>query len=122
MIIIFIIFMINKKVTVGNKVLKIIKEVSQGSYGKVYLVENTKDNKEKFALKVTIAQNQERFDLSDKEISFLKEFSKEQNDFFVQYIDSKIKHKNGSYKIYLLMEFCEQGNLFDFIGEKQKQK
>lgn len=69
--------MLNKKVTVGNKVLRIIKEISQGSYGKVYLVENTKDDKEKFALKVTIAQNQERFDLSDKEISFLKEFSKE---------------------------------------------
>ncbi len=58
--------------------------------------------------------------MAEKEISFLKDHSREKNDFFVQYIDSKIKHKKGYYKIYLLMEYCETGNLFDLISNKQK--
>lgn len=111
-----------KKVTVGSKTLRVESIISAGSYGKVYLVSDLSDASAKYALKISIAQNQERFELAEKEISFLKEFSKEKNDHFVQYIDSKIKHNLGVYKIYLLMEYCSQGNLFDLICRKQKSQ
>ena len=113
----------SQKIEVGKYKLQIKKIISQGAYGFVYLVENRKDRTKKMALKILISQNEERYNLAKKELDFLKNFSKNENDFFIQYIDSKIeKITLEKHRFFILLEFGPYGTLFNLIESREKKK
>ena len=104
---------------IGNYKIKIIKTISQGAYGFVYLVEDK--NKKKMALKKMIVQNQERYNLANKELNFLQKNSKYENPNFIQYYDSKIEKFKKHHIFYILVEYGENGTLFDLISSKDSK-
>lgn len=112
--------MFKSLIIIGNYKIKIIKTISQGAYGFVYLVEDKK--KKQMALKKMIAQNQERYDLANKELEFLKNNSNQENPYFIQYFDSKIEKSEKNHIFYILLEFGKNGTLFDLINQKDEKK
>ncbi len=105
----------------GYKV-RILKTIAEGGYGFVYLVEQ-EQTKKKYALKKSITQNEERFQIAINEVNFLKTNSGEANQFFVTYYASKIVEEGIQTKtVYLLMEVGLQGTLFDFMAEYNQKK
>ena len=71
------------------------------------------------ALKKIIAQNQERKELAQRELDFLKNNSAEKNNFYIQYIDSSIEVGKRQVTYYILMEYGMYGTLFDLIASRQ---
>ena len=112
-----------KKIEVGKYKLRIIKIISEGAYGFVYLVEDRKNKSKKMALKISISQNEERYNLAKKELDFLKENSQKENNFFIQYIDSKIEKMNPEkYRFFVLLEYGQYGTLFNLIESREEKK
>jgi serine/threonine protein kinase len=111
-----------KSLVVGHHNVQIIDTVSQGAFGFVYLVEDRKEPTRKMALKVSITQNKERYELAEKELLFLKNNSNEENDYFVQYIDSFVEKLDGkTHRFFLLMEYGSFGTLFNLIDGRNKK-
>lgn len=108
--------MIKGKIRVGGTKVRSIRQISKGAFGSVYLVEDMEKLGQNYALKITLAQNQERYELAEKELRFLREHSAQENPHFIQFIDGEIRNKNGVFMIYLLMEFGQQGTLFNLLA------
>lgn len=109
--------MIGTTIQINDKAYKIIKIISEGGYGFVYLVED--DNSTRFALKKAITQDKERFNVITKELKFLKEYAKGPNPYFISYYDSKvIQTSRNDYTFYILLEYCSGGTLFDIMAKR----
>lgn len=125
--------MFAKKLTLNG--LKYIekKKLSEGSYGYISVVipqninqfQNKYQIPKKFfkkngqieiVLKKMMTQGKERFEVAKKEVDFLKTFSNHDNPFFVRYFDSMIISKGNLKEIYILMEFRQNGTLWDLIA------
>ena len=112
--------MIGSTININDKVFKIIKIISEGGYGFVYLVEN--ENHHKFALKKVITQDKERYAVIHKELKFLKEYAKGQNPHFIGYYDSKvIQTSRSEYTFFILLEYGSGGTLFDVMAKRLEQ-
>ena len=93
---------------------EILKKLGEGSYGKIYKVKN-KDTEEIYAMKqmdkIKIQQNLELFKNEIEIMSILNHPNI--CKLYEVYEDSKF--------IYLIIEYCEGGELLDRITKKQKE-
>ena len=93
---------------------EILKKLGEGSYGKIYKVKN-KDNEEIYAMKqmdkIKIQQNLELFKNEIEIMSILNHPNI--CKLYEVYEDSKF--------FYLIIEYCEGGELLDRITKKQKE-
>ena len=91
------------------------KTLGKGSYGIVYKVKN-KDTNEIYVIKQIPLKG-----LSSKEISEMRQESKIlssiNSDFVVKYYDSFEENNN----INIVMEYCDEGDLNDFIEKKKEE-
>jgi len=98
-------------ISLNNKKYKIIKELGQGGFGKVIQVLSKSDNKN-YAIKVIPIKNEAK----DK----IKEFQNEA-DILSKFNCNNIVKYYGTSKdynnIYILVEFCSEGNLRNFIDK-----
>ena len=104
--------------------VKVLKTISEGGFGIVYLVETESRPAQKMALKKVITQDEERYALALKELNFLKSHCSKPNTYFVNYYASKIAAEGPSqYSFYMLLEFGQNGTLFDLMAMvMQKQQ
>ncbi len=93
----------------------IISELGSGSYGIVYKVKKENDLKEYVLKKIPLVG------LDNKEIKSLeneaKFLSQLNSKYIVKYIDSFHEDKN----LYIIMEYCNQGDLEYFLKEQKKK-
>ena len=93
----------------------IISELGSGSYGIVYKVKKENDLKEYVLKKIPL------IGLDNKEIKSLeneaKFLSQLNSKYIVKYIDSFHEDKN----LYIIMEYCNQGDLEYFLKEQKKK-
>ena len=100
-----------------DKKYNIIKKISEGGYGKVYLAED-QITKEKFAIKVIIEITPE----FEKEISILKKVSSLNNPYIINlknYGESQIKKNSKEINQYIIMEYASNGDFYDYIMAAQ---
>ncbi|MCA6491873.1 MAG: protein kinase, partial [Chitinophagaceae bacterium] len=97
--------------------LRVLKSISEGGFGIVYLVENENKQGPKMALKKIITQDAERYRIAFKELSFLKSYCSKPTNIFINYLASKIvEEQPQKYAFYILLEFCGNGTLFDLMA------
>ena len=102
----------NEKILIKN--YTIIDRIGIGSYGRVYKVEK---NKKIYVLKEIPINNQNT--TTEKIISVKNEakiLSSLNSKYIVKYYDSFIQGEN----LYIVMEYCEGGDLFTFMSECKK--
>jgi len=115
----------DSQIEIGKQKVKVLKTISEGGFGIVYLVENLAKTTQKMALKKIITQDEERFKLTMKELKFLQAQCSQATNHLINYIDSKIvDENNGRRTFYILLEFGPNGTLFDlmktYLDKKQR--
>lgn len=110
--------MIGSTVALSQRTVRIVRIISEGGYGFVYLVED--EQKNSFALKKVITQDPERYAVITKELKFLQEHARgPAHPYFASYFDSKVVANGKSEHIfYILMEFGSGGTLFDIMARR----
>ena len=98
-------------IIINNTKFKIIKELGQGGFGKVIQVLNKSDNKY-YAIKIIPIKNETKNKIEEiqNEAKILSEFN----------CDNIVKCYGtfkDNFNIYILMEFCSEGNLRNFIDK-----
>jgi hypothetical protein len=88
--------------------------IGSGGFGKVYLTEELSTGTQ-FVSKIIPIQSADSVDMVQKEMAILKTL---QSPFIVQYVESYQKH--GSF--YIVMEFCDKGDLKDYITLAAQRK
>ena len=97
--------------------VKIVKTISEGGFGIVYLVETDSKPPQRLALKKIITQDEERYEIAVKELNFLKTYCSKPNPHFINYYASKIvKEDSSKHSFYILIEFGQNGTLFDLMA------
>ena len=99
-------------INIDSHEYKIVEEIGEGGFSKVYKVLNKEDNKF-YALKVIKNQMKESLSIFENEWINL---SKLDNKNIVKYYGSK----NDEKKFYILMEYCDGLNLEEFLEEHKK--
>ena len=97
-------------IEIKNKKYEIIKILGQGEFRRVFLVKNKSDNK-LYAIKEIIIRDDMKDKIKDitKEADILSKFNCKN---IIKYYDSYLSKD----KFYILMEYCNGGNLRDFIN------
>lgn len=104
-------------IQINDKSYKIIRIISEGGYGFVYLVED--DSHMRFALKKVITQDQDRFNVIQKELKFLQDHARGPNPYFISFYDSKTTQTSKSeHQFYILLEYGSGGTLFDIMAKR----
>lgn len=113
--------MTGSTIQINDKSFKIIRIISEGGYGFVYLVED--DNHKCFALKKVITQDQERYNVIQKELKFLQEHAQGPNPYFITFYDSKVvKISKSEFQFYILLEYGSGGTLFDIMAKRLEKE
>ena len=99
-------------INIDSHEYKIVEEIGEGGFSKVYKVLNREDNKF-YALKIIKNQMKESLSIFENEWINL---SKLDNKNIVKYYGSKKDEK----KFYILMEYCDGLNLEEFLEEHKK--
>lgn len=68
-----------------------------------------------------IAQNDERKNLAQLELDFMRQCCHTRNNYTIQYLASNVVKEKSSEHYFILMEFGPYGNLFDLIASRQSQ-
>jgi AP2-associated kinase len=109
--------MAEQHVEIEQLKLRILKTISEGGFGIVYLVENENRQGPKMALKKIITQDAERYRIAAKELSFLKSYCAKPTNVFINYLASKVvEEQPQKFAFYILIEFCANGTLFDLMA------
>lgn len=113
--------------TVGAHQAKIIKYLTSGGFAQVYTVEISPRNeytKSNIAcLKRVIVPDKIGLNVLRAEVDAMKLLQK--NKHIVSYIDShasKFSTHEGSYEVFMLMEYCEHGGLIDFLNSRLRNR
>ena len=103
-----------KPIIINNIEYKIIKELGQGGFGKLYQVLNKSDNKYYAIKEIPIKEEtKDKIENFQNDVSVLSKI----NCFnIVKYYGSSINNNN----IYILMEFCDGETLKSFIDKHKK--
>ena len=98
-------------IVIEGKEYKIIEELGEGGFGKVIQVLSISDNKE-YAIKVIPIKNETKNKIKEfqNEADILSKFN---SNNIVKYYGTSKDNNN----IYILMEFCSEGNLRNFIDK-----
>ncbi|CCK68208.1 serine/threonine protein kinase PRK1 KNAG_0A05430 [Huiozyma naganishii CBS 8797] len=114
-------------IKVGSHQAKILKYLTSGGFAQIYSVEiSPKDeytNSNIACLKRVIVPNKSGLNVLRTEVDAMKLLKN--NRHVVSYIDSnaaKSEFGNGSYEVFLLMEYCERGSLLDFMNTKLRER
>lgn len=127
-------------ILINNKEYKIIKKISEGGFGIIYLVEDKRINK-RYAVKQINIFNRSYLNQVTNEINAMKQMNEICNNTIVL-IDYEIKHLNSSIssnsyqineynysnknnnnnpsKAYLLLEYSILGNLIEYVNSLNK--
>ena len=103
-------------IIINNTKFKIIKELGQGGFGKVIQVLSKSDKKD-YAIKVIPIKNETK--------NKIEEFQNEANILSKFNCDNIVKYygvSKDNNNIYILMEFCSEGNLRNFIDKNIDNK
>ena len=104
-------------IQINDKSFKIVRIISEGGYGFVYLVED--DGHTRYALKKVITQDEDKFNVIQKELKFLQEHARGPNPYFISYYDSKVVQMSKSeHHFYILLEYGSGGTLFDIMARR----
>ena len=103
----------NDLITIHN--YTIIERIGVGSYGRIYKV--MKDNKIYVLKEIPINKNvdNEKIESVKNEAEILSSLD---NKYIVKYFESFQAGQN----IYIVMEYCEKGDLCTYMSERQKNK
>lgn len=108
-------------IEIGKTKVKVLKTISEGGFGIVYLAEHVAKPGLKLALKKVITQDEERYNLTMKELKFLQAHCAPPNPYLINYYDSKVVDEgNRRHVFYILIEFGPNGTLFDLMGQYLK--
>jgi len=106
-----------EEIPINGSRVRIIKQLGEGGYAFVYLVEDVNTGR-KYALKKMMAADGEQKAVAKTEVNIMRSFKNAPN--LVKYYDSCVKtiqNKRIS-EYYILMELCERGALLDEITER----
>jgi len=106
-------------VTMKNRELEEIKLISQGGYAYVFQVKDVATG-EIFALKKMICQNSERLKTAKNEINILKSLPNHPN--ILRLYDAEIVKVSDGHHVFILLEFCEEGSVFDLMMKYESTK
>ena len=103
----------NEKMTINN--YTIIERIGVGSYGRIYKVK--KNNKIYVLKEIPINKNvdNEKLESVKNEAEILSSLN---NKYIVKYYESFYLSQN----IYIVMEYCEKGDLCTYMSERQKKQ
>ena len=111
---------IKKQINKANELINInnytiIERIGVGSYGRIYKV--IKDNKLYVLKEIPINKNvdNEKVESVKNEAEILSSLN---NKYIVKYYESFQSGQN----IYIVMEYCEKGDLCTYMSERQKKK
>ena len=113
--------------TVGSHKVRIIKYLTSGGYAQIYSCEvsppDTFIGSNVGCLKRVIVPDKPSLNTLRAEVDAMKLLRG--NKHVVSYIDSHAAKSNlqdGSYEVFLLMEFCERGGLIDFLNTRLQNR
>mmetsp|Transcript_2659 Transcript_2659/g.5091 ORF Transcript_2659/g.5091 Transcript_2659/m.5091 type:complete len:702 (+) Transcript_2659:136-2241(+) len=105
-----------EEIPIGGSRMRIVKQLGQGGYAFVYLVEDVNSGR-RYAMKRMLAADSEAKAVAKTEVKIMRSFKGAPN--LVRYYDSKMKQTaSRRTEFYILMEFCERGALLDEITER----
>ena len=108
-------------VIVGSYEVQIIKYLTSGGFAQTYKVEISPRefylNSSIACLKRVIVSDKSNLNILRVEVEAMRLLRN--NRFVVSYIDSnaaKSSNNDGSYEVFVLMEYCEKGSFIDFLN------
>ncbi|GAB5359191.1 hypothetical protein AAMO2058_000523400 [Amorphochlora amoebiformis] len=105
-----------EEIPFGNRRVRIIKQLGEGGYAFVYLVEDVNTGRQ-YAMKRMLAADKEAKQIAMMEVKMMKSFKGAAN--LVKYYDSRMKKSQRKItEFYILMEHCKRGALLDEIQER----
>lgn len=109
--------------TVGSHKAKILRYLTSGGFAQVYVAEISPKNEYTDSniacLKRVIVPDKLGLNVLRAEVDAMKLLK--HNQHVVSYIDShasKFSIENGSYEVFMLMEYCENGGLLNFLNKR----
>ena len=100
---------------------KIIRNLGEGNFAKIFEV--SKDNN-LYAMKEISLNNSDNSKIMKikEEAELLRNLSAKKNSNISNYIVEYIESFEENNKFYIIMEYCDKGDLFNYIEEKKKTK
>ncbi|KRX01988.1 Protein kinase-like domain [Pseudocohnilembus persalinus] len=102
----------DKCIQIGEMVVNLSEQIGKGNFSTVYLGYNLHDEQKIYAVKYFNQESQ----TTNNEVGLISEINKINCPFIVKthYV------KRGNSGIYIFMDLCEDGNLSEFIAQKNK--
>ena len=100
------------KIKVNNKEYNEHRLIAEGGFGFIYEISSIEDEK-KYALKKINISSENHLNQIKNEIKLWKKLSEYKN--IIHLFDYEIKEKT----VYLIMEYCSEGTLLDYINKKK---
>ena len=100
------------KIKVNNKEYNEHRLIAEGGFGFIYEISSIEDEK-KYALKKINISSENHLNQIKNEIKLWKKLSEYKN--IIHLFDYEIKEKTA----YLIMEYCSEGTLLDYINKKK---
>jgi len=107
------------RLRIGSRDIEEIKLISQGGYAYVFQVRDVQTG-EIFALKKMICQSPERVQTAKNEINYLRSLPDHPN--LLKVFDTHVDNKDGCYYVYVLLEFCADGSIFDLMAKYESSR
>ncbi|EJS41934.1 ark1p [Saccharomyces arboricola H-6] len=118
---------VGTQLTVGSHQVEIVKYLTSGGFAQVYsaLISPTDphSNSNVACLKRVIVPDKPSLNTLRAEVDAMRLLRN--NRYVVSYIDShaaKATLHNGSYEVFVLMEYCERGGLIDFMNTRLQNR
>lgn len=106
----------SEELTLSNRGYKLLKQLGEGSYAKVYLAEYTYNKSDPGSVKVLACKI---IDTSKAPRDFVKKFLPRELDILVKINHPHIIHVHSIFqrkaKYYIFMRFAENGDLLEFV-------
>lgn len=113
--------------TVGSHQVRVIKYLTSGGFAQIYSAEISPADpftgSNIACLKRVVVPDKPSLNSLRAEVDAMKLLRNNRN--VVSYIDShaaKANFQNGSYEVFLLMEYCERGGLIDFLNTRLQHR